>query len=234
MARAIAIGGVALGTRPRIVAAGGEAELGALAAADGADFVEVRADLFGDPTPEALAAALVRLHAAGRPVILTVRSAAEGGRPLSDERRLALYRAGLPHADALDVEIASRALVTDLLPRARAAAATVILSAHDFAATPPAAALLARVDEAMALGADVTKLAAHARDLDDVRTLLEVTLTAREHGVITLAMGPVGTLSRLFFPAAGSLLTYASVGEPTAPGQIPVEELAKLVLRFYP
>jgi len=49
-----------------------------------------------------------------------------------------------------------------------------------------------------------------------------------------MAMGPVGALSRLFYPAAGSLLTYSSVGEPTAPGQIPLRELALLLTRFYP
>ena len=234
MARAIAIGGVALGTRPRIVAAGGEGEIEALAAATDADVVELRADLFASPVPETIVAALKRLRGAGRPVILTVRLAAEGGRALLDEQRLAIYRAGLPHADAIDVEIASGALVADLVPRARAAGVTVILSAHDTAATPPAEALLALVERGVALGADVVKLAAYANTLDDVRTMLRVTLAARERGVVTMAMGPAGSLSRLFYPAAGSLLTYASVGEPTAPGQIPLRELAALLTRFYP
>src|SRR5215470_7399026 len=136
MARPIAIGGVTLGTRPRIVAAGGEGELWALTTAAGADIVELRADLFAAPTPDGIVAALGQLHAAGRPVILTVRSAAEGGRALADERRLAIYQAGLAHADALDVEIASTGLVADLVPRARAAGVTVILSAHDVTTMP--------------------------------------------------------------------------------------------------
>src|SRR5262249_44879055 len=103
--RRIAIGGHVLGHRPSIVAASGEPEGGALTAADGADVVELRADLFADPDPDALAAILVRLRAAGRPLILTVRAAAEGGRPLADDRRAALYAAGLPLVDAVDVEI---------------------------------------------------------------------------------------------------------------------------------
>jgi 3-dehydroquinate dehydratase len=41
-------------------------------------------------------------------------------------------------------------------------------------------------------------------------------------------------LSRVLFPAAGSLLTYGHVGRPTAPGQLPLGELAALVRRFYP
>ena len=143
MARRLAIGSVPLSDRaPRIVAAGGEAELEALVGADGADLVELRADLCDDPRPETLPALLGRLRAGGRPVILTARAAAEGGRPMDEARRRALYTAGLPHADAIDVEVASTSLAAELVPRARAAGRTVILSAHALHATPPVAALL--------------------------------------------------------------------------------------------
>ena len=131
MARRLAIGSVQLSDRaPRIVAAGGEAELDALAAADGADLVELRADLCEEPRPETLPALLARLRAGGRPVILTARAGAEGGRPMDEARRRALYAAGLPYADAIDVEIAATALAADLVPQTRAAGKTVMLSAH--------------------------------------------------------------------------------------------------------
>jgi len=107
MGRPPAIGAVQLSTgTPRVVAAGGEAELDALTTAAGADVVELRADLFEDPRPETVTAALVRLRAAGRPIILTVRAAAEGGRPLDEARRHALYTAGLLHVDAARGSIA--------------------------------------------------------------------------------------------------------------------------------
>lgn len=228
------IGSLTLGGRPRIVAAGGEADLEALAAARDADVLELRADLFSTPTPAAIVAALGRLRSAGRPLLLTVRAGAEGGRAMPEDQRRALYEAGLPHADAIDLEIASLALVHDVGDRARAQGRTLLLSAHFLAATPSRVELLALVDRGGALGADVVKLAAYAQDLDDVRTLLGVTLAARDRGVVTMSMGEVGALSRVFFPAAGSLLTYGCVGAPTAPGQLPVEELARLVHRFYP
>ena len=234
MPPALAIGRVTLAPdAPRLVAAGGEAELDALAAAVDADLVELRADLFADPQPATLPAHLDRLRAAGRPVILTVRAAAEGGKALAEERRRALYAAGLPHADALDLEIASTALAAELVPRARAAGVAVILSAHATEETPPAAALLALVDRARELGADVTKLAAYARTLEDLRTLLSVTLAARARGLVTLALGPLGPLSRLVLPAAGSLLTYGHVGRPTAAGQLPLGELRTLFQRLF-
>src|SRR5689334_9419546 len=127
----LAIGSVPLSDRtPRIVAAGGEADIDALVAADGADLVELRADLCDAPRPETLPAVLTRLRGGGRPVILTARAALEGGRLSDDRLRRALYEAGLPHVDAIDVEIASTALVDALVPQARAASKTVILSAH--------------------------------------------------------------------------------------------------------
>src|SRR5207244_1658434 len=191
MARRLAIGSVQLSDRaPRIVAAGGEADLEALVGAAGADLIELRADLCEDPRPETLPALRARLGAGGRPVILTARAAAEGGRPLEEARRRALYAAGLPHADAIDVEIASTALAADLVPQAHAAGKTVMLSAHALHATPPAAALLGLVDRAEALGAALTKLLTHARNLRHLRVLLEVTPVARARGIVTLAPRP--------------------------------------------
>jgi len=236
MSRRLAIGAVPLAAgTPRIVAAGSEREVDALVTADGADVVELRADLGDDPRPETLPAVVARLRAGGRPVILTVRSAAEGGRALDDERRAALYVAGLPHVDAIDLEIASTALVADIVPRARTAGRTVILSAHVLDTTPPAATLAPLVDRAASLGADVTKLVTLARKPEDLQTLIDVTLATRARGIVTLAMGPWGPLSRIVLPAAGSLLTYGHVGAPTAPsGQLSVTEVADLVRRLYP
>src|SRR2546426_5418323 len=102
MARRLAIGSVQLSDRaPRIVAAGGEAELAALAAADGADLVELRADLCEDPRPETLPALLARLRPRRPPVILTARPAPQGRRPMDEARPPALYTTRLPHAHAI-------------------------------------------------------------------------------------------------------------------------------------
>jgi len=234
MARDLVIGALRLGARPAVVAAAGEADLDALVAAGAADLLELRADLFDDPTPDGILAAIERLRAARRPILFTARAAAEGGRAMPEELRTELYRLALPRVDAIDLEIASTALAAELVPRARAAGRFVILSAHDFATTPARDRLLGRVERARALGADLAKLATHAAASEDLRTLLEVTLAARPGGVVTLAMGPLGPLSRLVLPAAGSLLTYGAAGRGTAPGQLPVGELAELVARLFP
>jgi 3-dehydroquinate dehydratase-1 len=234
MTRDVAIGAVRLGSRPAVVAAGGETDLAALVAAQAADLLELRADLFAAPRPDVVRAALQRLRQTGKPVLLTVRAAAEGGRAMPDDLRGELYRTGLPLADAIDVEIASQALAEELVPGARAAGCTIILSAHDMTATPSPDALRALAARARSLGADLPKLATYTSTPAELRGLLEVTLAERDGGIVTLGMGPLGPLSRVALPAAGSLLTYGAAGSGTAPGQLPVAELAALVARLFP
>lgn len=229
----VRIGGISLGARPAIVACGGEREVEALAAAEGAHLVELRADLFDAPTPERIVDAIGRLHAGGRPIILTARHADEGGTPMPEDVRRAILAAGLPHVDAVDLEIASRDALDALRPALATSACTIILSAHDFAGTPAAAALRATIARGRALGAHVVKVATRTDTADDLRTLLAVTLAERGAGVVTLGMGAYGPLSRVALPAAGSCLTYAAVGRATAPGQLPLGVLAPIVDRLY-
>ena len=228
------VGAVALGPRPIIVAAGGEGDVDALCRAERADVVELRADLFAEASVDGARAALTRLRAAGKPVLLTARAATEGGRPMPDATRRAIYDAGLELADGIDVEIASTELIAAIVPAARRAGRTVILSTHDFETTPPRTELLARVARAFDAGADVAKVAAQAASLAELRVLLDVTRGVAPSPIVTLAMGPMGPLSRVVLPAAGSLLTYAAAGAPTAPGQLPLDELAALFDRLLP
>jgi 3-dehydroquinate dehydratase-1 len=228
------IGDVALGERPRLVAAGGDAEVDALLGADGADLVELRADLFDDPQPAVVGAALARLRTGTRPVILTVRHAREGGRAMPDDRRRAVYDAGLVHAHGVDVEIASAEALAPVVERARAGGQLVILSAHFQDGTPPLGTLLGLVARAETLGAHLTKLVTTATSAADLRTLLEATLAAAPRPVATFAMGPLGVGSRVLFGLAGSLLTYGSVGRATAPGQLAIGDLRAWVDRFHP
>jgi 3-dehydroquinate dehydratase-1 len=231
MGREMAIGTVRLGGRPAVVAAGGETDVDGLAAA-AADLLELRGDLFDDPTPARVLRALERLRATGRPIIFTARAASEGGRAMPETHRAALYRAALPLVAAVDVEIAATDLAAELV-RTAGTGPAIILSAHDFAATPTRDDLLGLVARARRLGAGLPKLATRTATLDDLCTLLDVTLAARADGIVTLGMGRFGPLSRIVLPAAGSLLTYGAAGRGTAPGQTPVAELRALIERLF-
>jgi len=229
----VRIGSVTLGDRPIIVAAGGEDEVDALAGAAAADVVELRADLFAAPSPDAARAAVDRLSAEDRPIIVTARHASEGGRGMPDDVRTAILSAAASRVAALDVEIAHPEVIDVVAPAVSAAGGTLIASSHAFDATPPAEELQRTIDRGRALGADIVKIATLTRTAEDLRTLLALTLANRDADIVVLGMGPWAALSRVALPAAGSLLTYASVGAPTAPGQLPLAELASLLERLY-
>lgn len=212
------------------------AEVGALAGSP-ADVVEWRVDHFAaaDDAAAVVEAARALAAAAGpRPLLVTFRTAAEGGaRALDDAAYGALCRAvaGSGAADLLDVELLrDEAVVRDVVAAAHAAGVAVVMSSHDFDGTPPAAQLVARLGRMVALGADVAKVAVMPHDADDVLALLSATRQARrDHPdvpLITMAMGGLGVVSRLAGEVFGSAATFGAVGRPSAPGQVPADALA--------
>ena len=131
------------------------------------------------------------------------------------------------------MEIASP-IARTAIEAARIAGKLAIASFHDFERTPDARSLAGRVEAGRALGADVVKIAAQVRGAADLRTLARV-LVERDDagpGLIVIGMGDAGVASRVLFPALGSLLTYASAGTQTAPGQLALDEAVALLRRL--
>ena len=216
---------------------------GRAAAEAGADVVELRADLLGaDPSARdvvELAGALAT-RTAGAPLLVTVRTSAEGGGARLDDDA---YRALLPalaeglaalpgrvRPAALDVELA-RGRTTGLVARAHAAGLDAVVSSHDVGATPPDAVMLGRLRAMAEAGADVVKLAVMPRSAHDVARLLGVTARASEEldvPVVTMSMGALGTVSRVSGAVFGSALTFATAGgASSAPGQLPIGEVRR-------
>jgi 3-dehydroquinate dehydratase I len=204
----------------------------ALWAAD-VDVAELRIDRFGRRDPASVVA--VARAFGTLPTIATIRSVAEGGGWADDdETRAALFAAVLGVVDGVDVELSSKGILRRVVDGAREAGRTVIVSHHDFEATPSIGELDALAEQAKENGADYVKVATMPRSQRDVRTLAEFTMRNADIGLITVAMGEYGATSRVFFPVLGSRLTFAHLGHASAPGQLPVAELSPLLRRFYP
>ncbi len=203
------------------------------------DLVELRADHLGDLDLEEMVALLADMAAVlGKhlPLLFTNRRAAEGGAGLYPEtERIASMHAAITsgHIALIDCEFAiETATRTSITTAAHAHGVGVIISAHDFTATPPDEQLDSWLAELMAAGGDVAKLAVMARTPDDALRLLAATARARDTGkwavasgghLITLAMGSAGMMTRLAGPAYGSMLSYATIAASSAPGQLPIE-----------
>ena len=193
-----------------------------------ADMVELRLDGTGEVNLAQL------LDDAAGPVLVTNRSRREGGLfDGTDEERCAPILDAIDHGAAyVDCELATApSLVKSIIRKASAGEGKtkVILSFHDFIATPGTERLRELVDQAFDQGCHVAKIVTTATTLDDNLKILDLILWASERGrpLIAFCMGPEGRISRLAAPLFGSLLTFASLerGRESAPGQFTVQEL---------
>lgn len=192
----------------------------------GLALLEARVDLFDDVEPAHVLDKVRRARTIA-PVLATVRSSSEGGSWKRSERdRLALYRALVKEADALDVELDSR-IRGAVVRAARKAGRTVVLSHHDFRTTPSATRLDAIVRRGTKAGADVVKIATFVRGPSDVQRLARMLARHPTDPLVVIGMGARGRPTRVLFPALGSLFTFASLDKKTAPGQLSLSETVR-------
>jgi 3-dehydroquinate dehydratase I len=144
---------------------------------------------------------------------------------------VALYRAicEARAADLVDFEAANdTADVQAVREASHAAGIGLVLSYHNFQRTPPAGEILARFEQAAALGADVAKVAVMPQSPEDVLQLFDATLQASRRlaiPVVSMSMAGTGAVSRLAGGVFGSSLTFAVGREASAPGQVPIEDV---------
>lgn len=203
---------------------------------EGLDVAELRIDRYGSWATAHVVDQVQRFG--GVPTIATVRAENEGGDwKGTDVDRAALYRAVLPHVSGIDIELASVESSPELaaiVDEARQLDKVVIISNHNFDHTPTLAELEDMATRAKGHGADVVKLSAMTHSHADARTLVGFTLRNAELGLIVIAMGAHGSMSRVFFPALGSKLTYAHAGRWVVSGQLAFDETFYMLRRFYP
>ncbi|HNG45231.1 MAG TPA: type I 3-dehydroquinate dehydratase [Elusimicrobiota bacterium] len=227
----------ALGRRPLVVASIGDAAHLAVdarrAAKDGADVIEIRADLFPKSVlkPEPLRRLIKSVReAAHRPLLLTLRIGEEGGGlspHFREQDRLALFRAALSDVQGVDIELSANEINRHVEFEAHKRGRFVVVSAHDFGKTPSNAVLSGLARKAKRLGADVLKVAARPRRRIDVERLMDFCAKSGFRRRVFIAMGPLGEATRRDGFRWGSCLTYGFVRRRLAPGQLPVKALAE-------
>ena len=240
----------------------------------GADVLELRVDLleevdalvaFTEAPSEAATDSMVVATAAAQvleclrrmtdvidatPLLLTCRTAAEGGRArLDDSGYSALLRSVLDELagwepgrrpSAVDVEV-QRCCLPQVSEQAHGLGIDVVASFHDFKATPVDDVLEDVLSRMASEGADLAKIAVWPTGADDVARLLGVCARAAAAPgegtglglpVAAMSMGALGAVSRVA-PVFGSALTFAVVpdeqGETqaSAPGQLPIQDVRR-------
>lgn len=168
-------------------------------------------------------------------LLFTFRTRQEGGaQSISPEDYLALNRQAAESGcvDLIDVEIFAKNAAENIKV-IHSAGAKVVGSNHAFDGTPPHSEILYRLRKAQDIGADIPKIAVMARSARDVLTLLSATeemfTNYADRPLLTMSMGGEGTVSRLAGEIFGSCATFGTIGQSSAPGQIPVSELAQVL-----
>lgn len=206
------------------------------------DVLEWRIDYFEQivDSADVIAAAIAIKNEAGNiPLLFTRRSTMEGGEKiaLTEAQVIAMYKAvcASKSIDLIDYEMANDgANIAQVREAAKANGIKLVLSFHNFSFTPGLETLLGKFLLADQLGADVAKVAVMPRDMDDVLTLLTATREASKKlriPLISMSMGPFGSITRMIGGVFGSALSFAVGAASSAPGQVPIEDL-NTVLRI--
>ncbi len=232
----INLGSKKLDGRPRIVLSLNDAtppDLIQEARQLGLDLVELRIDQYASFDSKHVLREVGRFKDCS--TIATIRMKSEGGLwNLPEPERLELFKKIIPEVNAVDIELSAETILPDVVQAAHAAKKIAIISYHNFNGTPTLNELNGILDEAKSFGADIVKIAAKAAKQEDIQVLAGFTIANASKGIVTIAIGSEGALSRVFFPALGSLLTYAYLDRPTAPGQLGYKELFEWLKKFYP
>jgi len=205
--------------------------------------IEFRADYYdGITNSTCLLDLLGRLRetAYGRLILFTYRSEEEGGELRHDRAENMIddiYDWVMPsgYVDMIDVELFyGNYRVARLTTKAHDCGLGVIISNHNFDMTPRDDKIVQMLRSMEILGGDILKCAYSPKNSFDTRRIIELNAKVTQGRLVTaeitkptvlISMGETGKLSRIAGPESGAALTFASVGQTSAPGQMPLEEL---------
>lgn len=170
--------------------------------------------------------------------LLTVRTIKEGGNSKVDQQEyfdLINFLMGLP-IDMIDIELSCDGYyLVKLLETAHNKKIISVLSHHDFNKTPAYDELIKTVQNMDSYDCDIIKVAFMPHDETDVLNVLRATQSCSatlDKPMITMSMGEMGLMTRLFGYQFGSVMSFASLQMESAPGQISIQKMKEIQQRL--
>ena len=195
----------------------------------GADIIEWRADFLDKDSILTVAPAIFEKFA-GFEIIFTIRTTREGGNiELTDAEYVALINdvSAIYSPDYIDFEYFTHKAVFDQM----LGYSNLVLSYHNFNETPEN--LMELLSEMTNLTPRVVKVAVMPQHDQDVLDLLNFTRGFKAYNTnqefATMSMGKLGRLSRLAGDLVGSSWTFASLDNASAPGQVSLADMRKVM-----
>ena len=211
------------------------------------DFIELRFDYIDNLQyiNENFVKKLLNLIQPNIPAIFTFRDYSEGGQiKISNEERLKILKILVQaQPEYFDIEMNSAQFtLEELIFLAIQNKVNLIFSHHNFKKTPTYEEGFNIIDSFMnkliskfivdskIVRQSIYKVIFTALNFEDNLISLDLckTFSKEDHKIICFCMGESGILSRLLCMKAGSFLTYASLDDKTAPGQININKMKKV------
>jgi 3-dehydroquinate dehydratase type I len=177
------------------------------------------------------------IQASPKPVLVTYRSKAEGGKGQADFPKIADYSLDAIQAGAalVDVELNMPEPLRQKIMDSKKSS-QIVISTHINDHTPSRLELQSIFKKSIATGADIIKVVTLAVNWSDNLRVLDLVAQALDNGIkiIAFCMGPRGRISRVFSNLMGAHLTFVTldVGQESAAGQIPIQEMKKILEYF--
>ena len=195
---------------------------------EGASIIEVRLDYLDEiPQFEEIR------NMTALPLIATNRSPNEGGvKTINETARIrSLMNAASAGFEYIDLEWRTPKVHQICRELKSVSNTQIILSYHDFQASPTLRHLANIHHKQVEAGADICKIIFTANTMVDNLLCLDfVQQVAKHQRTISFCMGGQGLMSRLFSPLFGGFLTYAAIerGKEAAAGQITLTEMTQI------
>lgn len=206
----------------------------------GVECFEWRGDFAADVhDPQAMAQQSIEIGKAlsNNPYLFTFRSISQGGQlTIPVEEYVALNKAVIEAGaiDLVDIETwIGDPAVLELVKCAKQHNVKTVISYHNFKGTPSVEWMVNLLTHMTDLGADIPKIATMANSAQDTLKLLAATEEmSRIHSdkpLLTMAMGREGSITRLAGELFGSAITFCSLEEASAPGQVQVMQAIRIM-----
>lgn len=171
------------------------------------------------------------------PMLFTWRTLAEGGETsISSESYGHLLQAVVDQdlVKAIDMELfAYTDRIGQIIKQAHHQGIQTVMSYHNFQSTPDIETLHVYAEHMVSVGAQVIKFALMPSTNDDVLSVLRLTKELTEQYPelprITMSMGQLGQMTRICGNVFGNCLTFGTLGQASAPGQVDVSILQQLL-----
>ena len=199
-----------------------------------ADFFEPLADL--EKTKGILE--MLRDYFPDKLILFTFRSEEQGGELRHDRVGSNLepimsfvIKSGL--IDMVDIEFThGNYKIARATTGAHMVGVTVIMSYHNFDHTPHDEEIIEKLRDMEILGGDILKIAVMPKNEFDTRRVMDLNKRAISESykpIAMIAMGEKGMASRFKCKETGCCLTFATVGQESAPGQMDLSDLVALL-----